>query len=149
MMFSVCIPNFNYERDLGRTIQSVLDQTETELEILVSDNASTDRSVELVRKFTDPRIRLHVNNCNVGFASNLDRAAALAHGDWMLMLSSDDLLRPAALATYRGLFDRLGPTADRVVVSAAVDVIDAEDRTTGRIGLPKNNVWRETDQRQN
>jgi glycosyltransferase involved in cell wall biosynthesis len=145
LKFSICIPNYNYERYLGRTIQSVRDQAGLEYEILVSDNASTDRSVEIVRGFADPRIRLHVNRCNVGFAANLDRAAHLADGDWMLMLSSDDLMRPAALATYRSLFDRLGPVAEKAIFTSAMDVIDAEDRTIGRVGLPRNDVWRETD----
>src|SRR5262249_34593153 len=77
MKLSICIPNYNYERYLGRTIQSILDQADPDLEILVSDNASTDGSAELVRRFNDPRIRLHVNACNVGFSGNLDRAARL------------------------------------------------------------------------
>ncbi|HEV3415889.1 MAG TPA: glycosyltransferase family 2 protein [Pirellulales bacterium] len=145
MKFSICIPNYNYERYLGRTIQSVRDQAGVDLEILVSDNASTDRSIEIVRGFADPRIRFHVNNCNVGFAANLDRAARMAEGKWMLMLSSDDLMLPAALATYRALFDRLGPAAENAIVTSAMDVIDAEDRITGRVGLPRNDVWRESD----
>ncbi len=95
MRFSVCIPNYNYERFLGRTIQSVRDQMGAEFEILVSDNASTDRSMDIVRGFADPRIRWRVNRCNVGFAGNLDRAARLAEGERMIMLSSDDLMRPA------------------------------------------------------
>lgn len=145
MKFSICIPNYNYEKYLGRTIQSVRDQTETEFEILVSDNASTDRSREIVTEFNDPRIRLHTNACNVGFAANLDRAARMATGDRILMLSSDDLLRGGTLAMYRAFFAALGPAADGAVASAAVDVIDAEDRTIGRVGLPANGVWREND----
>jgi glycosyltransferase involved in cell wall biosynthesis len=143
--FSICIPNYNYEKFLGSTIQSVLDQTGADFEIVVSDNASTDRSRDIVSGFNDPRIRLHTNACNVGFAANLDRAARMATGDRMIMLSSDDLLRPGTLAMYRSFFDRIGPQADRAVVSAAVDVIDAEDRIIGRSGLPANSVWRPGD----
>jgi glycosyltransferase involved in cell wall biosynthesis len=145
LKFSVCIPNYNYERFLGRTIQSVLDQVGAEFEILVSDNASTDRSVEIVRDFTDSRIRIRVNQCNVGFAGNLDRAARMAEGDRMLMLSSDDLMRPGALATYRALFERLGPAAERAIATSDMDVIDGEDRLNGRVGLPRNDVWTQSD----
>lgn len=145
MKFSICIPNYNYEKYLGRTIQSVLDQSGVDFEILVSDNASTDRSRDVVSAFGDTRIKLQTNACNVGFAANLDRAARMARGDWMLMLSSDDLLRPGTLAMYERFFTAIGHQADRAVVSAAVDVIDAEDRTIGRVGLPANNVWRESD----
>ena len=61
MKFSICIPNYNYERYLGRTIQSILAQDYQDFEILVSDNASTDGSVTLVQSFHDPRIQLRVN----------------------------------------------------------------------------------------
>ncbi len=97
MKFSICIPNYNYERYLGRTIRSVLDQPDADLEILISDNASTDGSVALAHSFADPRIHIHVNSVNVGFAGNLDRAARMATGQWMIMLSSDDLAPAGAL----------------------------------------------------
>ena len=145
MKFSICIPNYNYEKYLGRTVQSVLDQSGAEFEILVSDNASTDRSREIVLGFNDPRIHLHTNACNVGFAANLDRAARMASGDRMLMLSSDDLMRPGTLGMYRAFFAAIGSAATCAVASAAVDVIDAEDRTIGRVGLAANGVWRDGD----
>jgi glycosyltransferase involved in cell wall biosynthesis len=145
MKFSVCIPNYNYERYLGRTIQSVRDQTGAEFEILVSDNASTDRSMDIIQGFADPRIRWRVNRCNVGFAGNLDRAARLAQGDRMIMLSSDDLMRPGALSTYRALFERLGPASESAIATCAMEVIDADDHVTGKVGLPRNEVWRESD----
>jgi glycosyltransferase involved in cell wall biosynthesis len=145
LKFSVCIPNYNYERYLGRTIQSVLDQEGADLEILVSDNASTDRSIEIVRGFADSRIRWRVNQCNVGFAGNLDRAARMAEGDWMLMLSSDDLMRSGALTTYRALIERLGPAATKAVATSDMDVIDADDRLNGRVGLPRKDVWQQSD----
>lgn len=144
MKFSICIPNYNYARYLGRTLQSVLDQTCQDFEILVSDNASTDDSVEVVRSFDDPRIRLHVNNCNVGFAGNLDRAARMATGDYLLMLSSDDLMGRDALAAYARLLDALGDAAARTVISSTVDVVDADDRRIGRIG-PDFELWRPED----
>ena len=103
MRFSICIPNYNYARYLGQTIQSVLDQQDVEFELLVSDNASTDNSVAIVHGFADSRIRLKVNACNVGFAGNLDRVAEMATGDYMIMLSSDDIMHPRALSTYQSI----------------------------------------------
>ncbi|MGD9722098.1 MAG: glycosyltransferase family 2 protein [Pirellulales bacterium] len=146
MKFSVCIPNYNYERFLGRTIQSILDSTDQDFEVLVSDNASTDGSVDVVKRFNDPRIRLRVNACNVGFSGNLDRAATMAGGQWLIMLSSDDLMRPAALATYSRLFDQLGERGESSVVSSSWDVIDADDRTTSQTG-PDATVWHASDRK--
>lgn len=144
MKFSICIPNYNYERYLGRTIRSVLDQTFQDFEIVVSDNASTDGSVELVRNIADPRIRLQINSCNVGFAGNLDRAGRMATGEQMVMLSSDDLMRPDALATYSALFSALGSAAERTIASASWDVIDSDDRVTGERGRNRS-LWLEGD----
>jgi glycosyltransferase involved in cell wall biosynthesis len=144
--FTVCIPNYNYEKYLGRTIQSILDQTGESLEILVSDNASTDGSAAVVRGFNDSRIQLHVNACNVGFSGNLDRSARGASGALMIMLSSDDLIRPGALAAYRTLFNHLGPAANGVIASSTFDVIDPHDRVTGGLG-PNPKLWTEADRR--
>ena len=145
MKFSICIPNFNYEKYVGRTIQSVLASTYQDFEILVSDNASTDKSREVVQAVDDARIRLSVNACNVGFAGNLDRAARMATGEYMLMLSSDDLMKPTALETYRTLFDALKSDAPGAVITAACDVINPEDRTTASWGLLRGNIWRPSD----
>ena len=136
MKFSVCIPNYNYEKYLGETIRSVLAQ-QAKLEILVSDNASTDRSVEIVEGFKDPRIKVRINQVNVGFAGNLDRAARMATGDIINMLSSDDLMRPSALQTYERMFSAIEPDS---VVSSAVDVIDPKSERTGGIS-PEATLW--------
>jgi len=144
MKFSICIPNYNYASYLGRTIQSILDQSYQDFEILVSDNASTDGSVDVVRSIADPRIRLHVNACNVGFSSNLDRAARMATGECMIMLSSDDLMRPEALATYKAVWEVLGAAGKHTFISSTWDVIDPEDLITGQTG-PERSLWTDAD----
>jgi glycosyltransferase involved in cell wall biosynthesis len=144
MKFSICIPNYNYERYLGRTIQSVLDQRDVDLEILVSDNASTDGSRELVRNFNDPRIKLHVNRTNVGFSRNLDRAAEMATGDWVIMLSSDDLIRAGALGTYQALLGHISRDTRRAVISSSWDIISPDDTVTGSTG-PMPELWNQGD----
>lgn len=98
--FSICIPNYNYGRFIGTTIESVLAQTYQNFEIIVADNASTDNSVAVVNSFDDPRIRLYENNYNIGFAPNLQRATVHARGDFIHLLSSDDLMKPRALEAY-------------------------------------------------
>lgn len=131
--FDICIPNFNYEAYLGITLDSVLGQDFQDFQILVSDNASTDGSVALVRRYQaqDARIQLRVNRCNVGFAGNLARAAAMATGRYMLMLSSDDLMNADALASYQRLFDTLGDDAEHCVVSSATTIVDSQGQPTG------------------
>jgi len=119
MRFSICIPNYNYEKFLGRTLDSALHQQGGELEVLVSDNASTDGSAALVRAraAADPRVKLSVNPCNVGFAGNLDRVRA----------HSGDVLNDAGLvdsATIRKDLRRLRLRLARHGCSGLDDVYD-------------------------
>jgi glycosyltransferase involved in cell wall biosynthesis len=137
---SVLIPNFNYARYIGNTIESVLVQAAPHHEIVVCDNASTDDSVEVVRRFGDDRIRLAVNACNVGFAANLERVAQLARGRRMLLLSSDDRMKPNAIATYAALEAALGDRAERAVWGSSISVIDSDGNVTGEAG-PDPKLW--------
>jgi glycosyltransferase involved in cell wall biosynthesis len=127
---------------LGETLESVLDQSHSDLEVLIADNASTDESIEVVKRFSDPRLRLRVNACNVGFAGNLDKVGQMATGDVMIMLSSDDLVRPGALDTYRRFLETVGPDRD-VVITSSQDVIDHKSDRTGAMVL--KSTWRESD----
>jgi len=138
---SVMIPNYNYARYIAETIRSVLGQASVALEIVVSDNASTDDSVAVVRGLGDPRVRIEVNPCNVGFAPNLERVAAMARGRRMLLLSSDDRMAPGAIDAYARLEHALGDRAEHAVWGSATSVIDAEGRAIGRVDAdPK--LWR-------
>ena len=139
---SVMIPNYNYARYIGETIESVLDQDAPGIEVVVADNASTDNSVEVVRGYRDPRVRLSVNACNVGFSANLERVAAMASGRRMLLLSSDDRMMPGAAAAYRRLELALGPAAERAIFGAVSTTIDAQGTVTGEL-LPDPKLWRD------
>jgi glycosyltransferase involved in cell wall biosynthesis len=140
MKYSICIPNYNYGRYLGDTIASVLRQAHRDLEVLVSDNASSDNSVEVVRSFEDPRLRLWINAVNVGFAGNLDKVAMHADGDRMILLSSDDLMNDGALSVYEEFWSALGGNPDRAILTSTCHVIDSNGKRTGTLG-PMEDLW--------
>lgn len=144
MKFSLCIPNYNYERYLGKTLASALGQPYRDVEVVIADNASTDRSVEIAKGTGDPRVRVKVNRANVGFAGNLDRAAGMASGEVMILLSSDDLVRPEALPVYADFLEHLGGERERVVLTSTMDVIDPDDAVTGSIP-PDPELWTAAD----
>ena len=141
---SVMIPNYNYGRFIGGTIGSVLAQASDDVEIAVCDNASTDDSVDVVKSFSDPRIRLEVNPCNVGFSANCERVATMARGRRMLLLSSDDRMGADALAAYARLEQALGPDADKAVWGAVTYHIDGEGRRIGE-QHPDPKCWRDAE----
>ena len=95
---SVLITAYNREKYIAEAIESVLAQTFTDFELIIVDDCSKDRTVEIARRYTcDSRVRLHVNEKNVGDYPNRNRAAALAQGSYLKYLDSDDVLYPHGL----------------------------------------------------
>jgi len=97
---SVGIPVYNGERFLAQAVDSVLHQTFTDWELIISDNASTDGTGEMCRRYAalDPRIRYHRFTENVGIAANYARVFTLARGTYFKWLASDDVCSPQFLA---------------------------------------------------
>lgn len=98
-MVSVCMPLYNTERFVEEAIQGVLDQTYRNLELVICDNGSTDRSVEIVERLAskDARVKLIRNRRNIGYAGNLHKVLSLARGDFLLIHCADDIAAPTAL----------------------------------------------------
>ncbi len=96
---SICIPTFNGEKVIAQTIQSVLDQTFSNFEIIVSDDGSTDRTLEIVRSFNDPRISRIDALAKVGAEANWNNSVANARADLIKLICQDDLIYPRCLDT--------------------------------------------------
>lgn len=100
-MVSVVIPNYNYARFLDEAVLSVLNQTYIDFELIISDNASTDNSVEVARKYlSDPRVQLHQNEVNLGQSGNLNKCIGLARGKYIKFLCADDKFEPDMLQKF-------------------------------------------------
>jgi glycosyltransferase involved in cell wall biosynthesis len=93
---SVLIPTYNSARFLGEAIQSVLNQTFHDWELIVVDDGSTDDTREMVEGFDDPRIR-YVYQENRGVSATINRGAGLARGVYIALLAADDALLQEAL----------------------------------------------------
>ncbi|MDO9374442.1 MAG: glycosyltransferase family 2 protein [Ferruginibacter sp.] len=124
IFFSVCIPNFNYGHLITETIQSVLDQDYSNFEIIVSDNCSSDDSEKVVLAIGDSRIKFFRNNFNIGFSPNLDKATIQANGDYLILLSSDDLMLPGALRMYADNIAQQKGSSQELVLMSSVTIID-------------------------
>jgi glycosyltransferase involved in cell wall biosynthesis len=112
-LVSVGIPAYNRPESLERAVRSVLDQTHQRLEVVISDDASTDLDVaQVARRLSqdDSRVRYVRQPSNLGHDRNYQRVLELAEGSYFMWLSDDDWLDPAyverclaALRTDRGL----------------------------------------------
>lgn len=116
---SVVMANWQGERHLASAIGSVLGQSMGDLELLVADDASTDRSLEIARAAAarDPRVRVLPAEANGGAATARNRAFDAARGEWVAIVDSDDLLHPRRLALLLEAAERTGAevVADDVV----------------------------------
>lgn len=96
---SIGLPIYNGERYLAETINSLLDQTFSDFELIISDNASTDRTADICAAYTtqDHRIRYYRNEINMGAAPNYNRTFELATGEYFKWGAYDDPCAPTCL----------------------------------------------------
>ncbi len=95
---NIVTPAWNCAALIGDTIRSVLRQTHADWSMVVVDDGSTDGTGDVVRRFSDPRLRL-LTQGNAGVSAARNRGMALLDGDGVLFLDADDVLTPTALAT--------------------------------------------------
>jgi glycosyltransferase involved in cell wall biosynthesis len=99
-LVSVLVTAYNREAYIAESLESVLAQTMNDLEVIVSDDHSTDGTVRIVEEFArrDPRVRVSINPHNLGDYGNRRQAASLARGRFLKYHDSDDVMYPHCLA---------------------------------------------------
>jgi glycosyltransferase involved in cell wall biosynthesis len=120
---SIGLPVWNGERYLAEALDSILAQTHADFELIISDNASTDRTGEICRMYAarDERIRYFRNETNLGAAGNFNRVFELASGDYFKWAAYDDLCAPEYLERCVKILDR---EPDIVLCYAKTRIID-------------------------
>jgi glycosyltransferase involved in cell wall biosynthesis len=94
---SVCMPAYNAERWIAESIESVLAQTFGDFELVISNNASTDATLEIASSYDDPRIRIESTSKVIAPVLNHNRSVALSRSRLIKFLHADDLLLPGCL----------------------------------------------------
>jgi glycosyltransferase involved in cell wall biosynthesis len=105
---SIGLPVYNGERYLDETIRSILGQSFRDIELIVSDNASTDATAEICARHAaaDPRLRYHRQPRNLGAGRNYDTCHELARGHYFKWAAHDDLLAPDYIARAVAALER-------------------------------------------
>ena len=133
MRITVVIPAFNAADTIGDAVASVLAQSHHPLDIVVVDDGSSDATAAVVRRHTDPRVRL-IGQAHAGVSHARNAGMQAAAGDALLFLDADDWLAPHALAS---LAAALAARPDAVAAVGAVCVVvegqHLQSRPTGRI----------------
>lgn len=98
-MVSVLMTAYNREKYIGEAIESVLASTYSNFELIIVDDCSSDRTVDIARKYEniDPRIKIYVNEKNLDQFPNRNKAASYAKGEFLMCVDSDDTIQPDAI----------------------------------------------------
>jgi len=131
---SIGLPVYNGEKFVTQAIESVLAQTFPDFELIISDNASTDRTQEICQVLAaqDPRVRYFRHEKNLGAAPNFNYVFELARGEYFQWLAADDMLAPEFLSRCVPILDD-DPTTN--LCFCWVDYIDEHNEKTSTCEL--------------
>lgn len=131
---SVIMPVYGVEKFVAAAVESVLAQSFTDFELLIIDDCSPDRSIEICEAYKDPRIRIIRHAFNRGLAGARNTGVRNAQGEYLGFLDSDDLWTADKLALHVAHLD----AAPRVGVSFSRSAfVDEDGRETGYFQMPK------------
>jgi len=120
---SICISTFNRAKFIGVTLESILDQMQPGVELLVVDGASPDDTPAVMSGYVErnPAIRYYREADNSGVDGDYDKAVSYARGSHCWLMTDDDLLKPGAIQT---VLDAIGCDPDLVVLNSEVRTSD-------------------------
>ena len=105
-MISVCIATRNGSRYVGEQLHSILSQLSADDEVIISDDASSDNTLEIVRSFRDPRIKILERKHSIGIVANFEQSLKQSKGDILFLADQDDVWSPEKVSVLsRELFN--------------------------------------------
>lgn len=124
---TVFMPVYNAERYLREAIDSILNQTFTDFELLIVNDGSTDKSVEIVESYKDERIKLVHNDGNKGLPYTRNRGLELAQGKYMAIMDADDVSVKERLQIQ---YDIMEKKKDLVVLASGKELLSEDGKDT-------------------
>ncbi len=120
---SVILPAYNAEAYIKGSIESILAQTFKDFEFIIINNASTDRTVEIVESFKDPRIKLITNPSNLGLIGSLNVGLKAARAKYVARMDHDDIAFPERLQKE---YEYLEAHPEIVIVGTWSNIMDSQ-----------------------
>jgi glycosyltransferase involved in cell wall biosynthesis len=135
-LVSICIPMFNAEKTIAKTIASIIGQIYKNIEIIIVDNCSLDASVRIIQEFVDPRIKIIQNDEHLPAAeNNWNRCFQYVHGEFMAIFHADDVYLPDMIFRQIAMFKK-NPTIGCVFTKG--NIINENDDIIGELKLPQD-----------
>ena len=135
---SVIIPSYNHAKYISGAVNSVLQQTWKDLELIVIDDGSQDNSLEILHQFSDPRVRI-LSQENQGAHATINRGLREATGRYLAILNSDDQFHPQRLEKCFNVFDEHPDTG---LLGSFLEIINQNGEIVGtKHGYLDCNPW--------
>ncbi len=118
-LVSIAMTTYNGEKYIQKQLESILNQTYSILEIIICDDMSKDRTVEIIKEYAkkDSRIKLYINEKNLGFKKNFERVISLCSGSYIALADQDDIWKKnkiKKLVENIGQYDLIHSTASLI-----------------------------------
>lgn len=127
-LVSICIPNYNNHKFIAYAIDSALNQSYENIEIIVVDNNSTDKSWDTIKSYSKhPNINTYQNMSNVGMEKNFEIAFNHANGRYITFLCSDDILSIKSIQSSMNIFEQYDNLS---FVFGNIEFINSTKKTT-------------------
>jgi len=121
---SVCIATYNGEKYISEQLSTILPQLSIEDEVIVSDDNSTDRTLEIISGFNDSRISVFLNSKEKGYTSNFENALQHTNGEYIFLSDQDDLwLNDKVSRCILALQDYDLVVSDAIIIDERKDII--------------------------
>lgn len=130
---TVLMPVYNAEKYVKEAIDSILNQRFTEFDFVIVNDGSTDKSEEIIRSYTDPRIKYYKNEVNSGIVKTLNVGLDLINTEYIIRMDSDDIAVPDRLSIQKEFMDKHPEVG---VCSSYYEIFGNENQI---IQLPSNN----------
>lgn len=116
-MISVCLASYNGEKYIEKQLESILPQLSYDDEVIISDDGSSDKTIEKIKKIKDKRVKLYINNGH-NYTKNFENAIRKAQGDIIFLSDQDDIWKPNKVSEVMKAFKE--QNCDFIVTDATV-----------------------------
>lgn len=127
---SVLLPVYNAEKYLKESIESILNQTFKDFELIIINDGSTDESENIIQSFDDSRVKYFLNETNLGLINTLNKGIELSEGKYIARMDADDI---CSLNRLEKQYNYLEQNTKVVLCGSWAKTIDEFGLTTGRI----------------
>lgn len=135
-LVSIAMSTYNGGLFLKEQLDSILKQTYRNLEIIISDDSSTDNTIEIIKEYQnkDKRIVFYQNKENLGFVKNFEKAISLCNGDYIALADQDDIWKNNKIELF------LSQIEENVLIYSNAAIIDKNSKETGSNFILKSNI---------